>query len=166
MVGYYAIPVADQQVFQQVDGAGFRLYQEQLLRNTSTLNPNEIIGIVCAKCPVGADCSLEGTNISSVQAADGYFKGLDDTGTYFSLCLNEACLRGGNCSDGYTGTLCTECDNTQSEVQVVLSKGFACTECPPLELAVLVMTLALLVVVGLLAYRLRQTRNKKAGPRL
>ena len=35
-----------------------------------------------------------------------------------------------------------------------------------IALAVLVMTLALLVVVGLLAYRLRQTRNKKAGPRL
>ena len=58
---------------------------------------NEVLGFWCVPCPEGADCEEPGNDIATVGAEEGYFMGLDETGTLFVPCLSDIACD----ADGY-----------------------------------------------------------------
>jgi hypothetical protein len=105
--GYLAIPFyeSDFLQFQSLDPAAYDVYLNAYVINLPLdgFNPSRDLGFWCVICPLGADCTAEGTNISTVMAISGYFEGIDGSGTTFLPCLNDACSGNGLCAQGYTG---------------------------------------------------------------
>jgi predicted outer membrane repeat protein len=91
--------------------------------------------VSCDTCPTGADCTVIGTEKSSVLPLEGYWPALNSLNSEFLTCLNDACLgsspAGGRslsspiCTEGYTGHLCSECD-----VGFGRTGEYDCTACP------------------------------------
>ena len=105
--------------------------------------------------PTGANCIETGTTIGNVTAQEGYFLGLDDTGTMFIPCLNEACGSEG-CIPGYTGSSCTTCDGED----LVLGTGFTCSTCLPMWQTVSIFVAGGLAFGLFLAYKMSGKRVK------
>ena len=139
---FYAIPFGDYVLFEKLDPVGYNIYMNVFgpeANDIPSFDPNAYLDFWCVACPEGADCIADGTVIETVQSLEGWFTGVDGSGTAFFSCLNEACLAGGDCDTGYTGLGCTECDSTD----YVLS-DFECKKCNslPLNLTTLVTTLS------------------------
>ena len=100
---YYAIQFGNYLLFQDLDETAYGIYTVNNLDITSaTFNANEYLDFWCVKCPTGADCSVPGTEQTNVVAQEGYFMGLDGTGTVFIGCFNDACNGNGTCAEFYT----------------------------------------------------------------
>ena len=105
--GYYSIPFSDANLllFNDLDSENYNIYRSTYITNNDAIwDPNEYLGFWCSICPLGANCSVKGTSLDSVQPQEGYYIGLDFTGTQFFECFNpEACVGTGICQPGYTG---------------------------------------------------------------
>jgi len=111
-IGYYAIDIDDILLFQQVDDDSYESYLISYIQADPMppYNPNEIQGFFCALCPEGADCQQVGTTLSSVNASESFFVGVDESGIVFLPCFFEdACGEEGVCAEGYAGVACAEC---------------------------------------------------------
>ena len=120
-IGFYAIPLHHEAIFQDVDPKAHDTYLARKDAEGGQL-PEDYLAYWCAACPSGANCSRLGTTLANVQPRTGYYVGVDGTNATFLECLNAAaCLVDGGCSNGYRGQSCTECEDG-----LVLSKGFEC----------------------------------------
>ena len=101
--GYYAIPFGDFVLFSELDEDQYDGYNQEYISATSPpdFDAHAVLDYWCVPCPDGADCVEPGTVLANVSAQAGYFLGLDNTGTVFIECLNEACDTGG-CAQHYT----------------------------------------------------------------
>ena len=63
------------------------------------------LSIRCAVCPEGADCEQEGSTMDTIAAAEGYFMGIEESGTAFFSCLTDGCWEAGECDPRYTGRI-------------------------------------------------------------
>ena len=151
---YYAIPFEDILIFEEVDKDGYETYHAKYIEAVPapSFDPNEQVGFFCAACPEGANCIVQGTTIHNVSALDDYFLGVDGTGTTFFPCFNDACSMGGNCSDGYTGLACTQC-----ETGLILNDKFECETCPKVLLMVIMVTGGLGLFFGYLVFSIRNS---------
>ena len=104
-------------------------------------------------CPHGADCLSAGQTIDTVGAIEGFFIGLDGSGTLFLQCLNvEACKDG--CAPGYTGNACTQCESG-----LVLTDGYKCEVCPDEKMMIIVFLLGVSIFASYLIFKLRSKRK-------
>lgn len=139
---YYAIPYGDYLLFSEMDPEGYDIYNSIFIlgeRSESSdddviFDANEYLKFWCVECPEGADCMQSGTVLENVSASEGFFLGLDGSGTTFIPCLNSACGIDGNCSHGYTGPSCTECDG-----EGLVLDDFKCIQCPETWKTVFIM---------------------------
>ena len=154
--GYYAIPFGDYDLFQELDQAGYDAYNAEYIQGDAEFNPYELLGIWCVVCPEGADCFQTGTTIDNVEAAEGYFQGVDGTGTGFLLCLNEDACAADGCADGYTGDSCTEC-----EQGLVMNDQFECKDCPSAGLILGILFAGFIAFVAVFVIKMQQV--KKGG---
>ena len=154
---YYAIPFGDDDTFKQLDSEGYEIYQQDFDADATTeldFNPYEYLGFWCVPCPEGADCSNDGTTLANVQAIANYFIGVDESGTAFFECLNNACLAEGDCATGYTGVGCTECNGDD-----LVFTDFECKKCPHLGLSILALLCGIMVVALYLRYKINSKRQ-------
>ena len=160
LADFFAIPFSDPLLFKELDPEAYKLYMRTYGDQSQVdNNPNQILGLFCAQCPVGADCQSLGTSIESVTAEAGYFQGIDGTGTMFLPCFNpDACGQFGVCTEGYTGVSCAEC----VEDEAVLNRMFICQTCPSTWMTVLVIASVLLLLMVYLAVKVQGKRKGKA----
>lgn len=148
---YYAIPYGDYLLYASLDAAGYAVYVRDFIENSSSVSfdPSPYLGFWCAVCPIGADCTSPGTRIETVVSLNGYFTGVDNTGTTFFTCLNDACQGGGDCAEGYTGPTCTECDQG-----MVIVDSFTCGTCLGTAWMLLIFIMAFFAFMAYIFYRL------------
>ena len=156
--GFYAIPFDDAVLFQDVDRKSYDDYRKIYIDKPPSewpnpdFDPNEYLGFWCAECPTGAECSSAGAWITNITAAEGYYLGLDGTGTDFFVCLNEiACSTEANCSSGYTGNGCAEC-----EEGLVRNSKFECNECPSAAVLLISIIAMLVLLLSYLGYKIKK----------
>ena len=164
-IGYYSIPFGDYSLFAELDYDGYTRYMDThvLSSDESDSDPattdvddqNEHLGFWCVPCPEGADCSQPGTSVDNVTVLDGYFLGVEGSGTVFLACLNDACEQGGSCSPGYTGSSCTECDGND----LVLGSEFQCEMCPQVWQMILGLLLGFLCFLAFLYYKMNSQKE-------
>jgi len=104
--------------------------------------------MLCVPCPLGANCSSDGTTANSVQPEAGFFVGPDSTGVEFFACLNDQCLGGGRCAEHYTGFACTECDGDG----LVLNTDYSCSQCLSKALTVFCILCAITAYILYIIY--------------
>ena len=156
--GYYAIPFDEILLLLEVDSAAYEAYENVYIRQSPSewpndgFDPNAYLGFWCAECPIGANCSSIGSTLTNIAASEGYFLGLDGTGTHFFSCLNEAsCTAEGTCLTGYTGNGCSECDDGK-----VRNDAFECRDCPSVAIMLLSICFMLILFLVYLAYKIRK----------
>jgi len=162
---FLAVSFGDGATFLELDPDGYAAYEAfctdyecDAAPNPSL--PNAYLGFWCAACPPGANCSSRGSRIENVTSIPGFFRGVDGTGTVFFQCLNEACLGGGACQDGYTGLSCIECDSTQ-ERRLVLGADYKCTACPSRLESYGALSCAILLFAFYIFRKIKQKRAQK-----
>ena len=99
-----------------------------------------------------------GTTQESVVPLEGYFLGLNSEGIAFYECFNSACGDDGSCLPPYSGSYCTECDDTESADFLVLNDKFECEACPDPWVTYFLMTVVLLIIIG---WAWKSTKKKK-----
>ena len=129
--GYYAIE--DIELFLEVDPNAYEDYINVYVDLASEdwpnphFDPNTHLEFWCAQCPEGAECSVPGATLLNITATEGFYLGLDGTGTEFFPCLNDACKAESTCFAGYTGNACVECEEGLVRTP---SLDFECSTCP------------------------------------
>jgi hypothetical protein len=99
---YLTIPFARLDLLQRLD-SGQSVNYLNTIGTTESWDAHRVTGFWCVLCPPGAGCSSPNTTLATVTTLHGYFKGLDGSNASFFECLNEACLAGSLCADGYRG---------------------------------------------------------------
>ena len=158
--GFYAVPFGEDDVFRQLDEASYLIYEQNFVDSLPVdgFNPSEQLGFWCAKCPNGANCSLAGTQLSSVSAVDGFFMGLDQTGMTFFECFNPNACKSGQCAPGYQGLSCTKCTDDR-----ILTDSFECSTCPPVGITIMFLAFFIGLFLSYLFYKVRSKRQGKAS---
>ena len=151
---YYAIPFdEDTKDFERLDPEAFALWSETY--TSGVFDPNEHLGFWCVACPEGANCLQTGTVAAEAEPLDGYFSGVDGTGTSFLTCLSaEACAEGGGCSEGYTGASCSQC-----EEGLYLNDTFECTQCPALIVTILLLLAGAIIFILVLVFKMNDVKS-------
>ena len=151
----------DMLLFAELDPGNYQIYKDTFIDLTSppVFDPYVELGFWCVLCPDGADCTQPGVFQANVTAQESYFMGVDNTGTVFFPCLNDACTPDGDrhCASGYTGPSCTEC-----EPNLVLADGFTCEQCPSEIISILAFLGGLSVFVLYLLYKVKKKQNGEA----
>jgi len=107
-----------------------QFFKCECLTNFYTFQQDFVNGnpVECIDCPEGGDCTVTlNTFFEDVQPQEGYWLSPweDERTLEFVECLNEACPpQRGQCEDGYTGVLCTECEKGYRR-----GDEFMCEEC-------------------------------------
>ena len=83
--------------------------------------------------------------------------GLDETGTVFFPCINEAACGDAGCADGYTGPTCTECTNSS----MILS-DFECMHCPSMVENVGAFITGVFLYLSYLSYKVKKKQSGTA----
>lgn len=88
----------------------------------SNIDPS---GIICAKCPTGASCNVEGVKWESMETEVGYWRNGTESGNFYSCQLLNFCGGGRNstCNGFRTGPICALCQSGYE------SFGTSCQQC-------------------------------------
>jgi hypothetical protein len=152
--GFFAVPFSDLTTFSALDPVAYSIYRRDYQNAVKEPNPYQRLGFWCTPCPVGCDCTVVGTAISTAGPLPGYFRGVDDTGMAYYSCFNDACLQNNSCSPGYAGPFCAECDEG-----FVLEEGFKCSRCPNFGISVITFIGGVSLLGFYLIYKLQDVKR-------